>query len=114
MKASLASLKPFDSFLRSLRALIGMQHPCRAEPGRARPEGSARTGPRWGRFRPRNLTDRSNWRARPHRSVTFHTRSVERSPALERLQVMTTEIMRSHTVEIVPCLDDPRCFRWII
>lgn len=27
---------------------------------------------------------------------------------------MTTEITRSHTVEIVPCLDDPRCFRWII
>src|SRR5689334_17998831 len=39
MKASLASLKSFDSFLRSLRALIGIQHPCRSEPGRARPEG---------------------------------------------------------------------------
>jgi len=27
---------------------------------------------------------------------------------------MSIETLRSHTVEIVPCLNDPRCFRWII
>jgi hypothetical protein len=27
---------------------------------------------------------------------------------------MSIESLRTHTVEIVPCADDPRCFRWII
>ena len=27
---------------------------------------------------------------------------------------MSTMSQRSHTVEIVPCVDDPRCYRWLI
>ncbi|MHB2209526.1 hypothetical protein [Methylobacterium sp. CM6257] len=27
---------------------------------------------------------------------------------------MSIDPVHTHTVEIVPCVDDPRCFRWII
>ncbi|MFB0489728.1 hypothetical protein ABIE45_002314 [Methylobacterium sp. OAE515] len=27
---------------------------------------------------------------------------------------MSIESARTHSVEIVPCVDDPRCYRWII
>lgn len=39
---------------------------------------------------------------------------MERIAALRRYFSMSIETMHSHTVEIVPCRDDPRCFRWII
>ena len=27
---------------------------------------------------------------------------------------MSTMSVRAHTVEIVPCAEDPRCYRWLI
>jgi hypothetical protein len=27
---------------------------------------------------------------------------------------MSTLSLRAHTIEIVPCTDDPRCYRWLI